>query len=52
MWQKCGLIVKAAEEAARAKDMESLDMLRGKATGNAAIEIERLVSQLTPQKRR
>ncbi|KAI9667430.1 MAG: hypothetical protein M1821_000245 [Bathelium mastoideum] len=52
MWLKCGQIVKAAEEASRAKDMSSLEMLRGKATGNAALEVERLISQLTPQKRR
>ncbi|KAF2238995.1 vacuolar protein sorting-associated protein 16 [Viridothelium virens] len=52
MWLKCGLVVKAAEEASRAKDMESLEMLRGRATGNAALEVERLMSQVTPQKRR
>ncbi|KAL9096876.1 MAG: hypothetical protein Q9165_000840 [Trypethelium subeluteriae] len=52
MWLKCGFVVKAAEEASRAKDMESLEMLRGRATGNAALEVERLISQITPQKRR
>ena len=52
MWLKCGLVVKAAEEASRAKDMGSLEMIRGKATGTAALEVERLISQVAPQKRK
>lgn len=51
MWVKCGLIVKAGEEALKAKDMNALGELRTKATGNAAIEIERMIKQLSPQKR-
>ncbi|KAI9709549.1 MAG: hypothetical protein M1820_003309 [Bogoriella megaspora] len=52
MWLKCGLVAKAGEEALRAKDKDSLEMLREKATGNAALEVERMISQLAPQKRR
>ncbi|KAF1357424.1 vacuolar protein sorting-associated protein 16 [Lizonia empirigonia] len=51
MWVKCGLLVKAGEEAHRAKDRELLLGLRDKASGSAAVEIERLVG-LLPQPRR
>jgi hypothetical protein len=46
MWVKCGLFVKAGEEAFRAKDRPLLEDLRGKAGGSAAVEIERLVGML------
>ena len=44
MYEKCGLKVKAAEEAVKIKDVESLDRLLGLAgVGTAeAREIERL----------
>jgi hypothetical protein len=45
MWVKCGMLKQAAEEAVKAKDMKSLEDLRGMATrpGEAA-EIERLIA--------
>lgn len=46
MWVKCGLLVKAGEEAFKAKDRGLLDDIRGKATGSAAVEVERLVGML------
>ncbi|KAI9787079.1 MAG: hypothetical protein M1835_002860 [Candelina submexicana] len=51
MWVKCGLVVKAAEEALKAKDVGSLEMLKGKASGTAVNEIERMISQLRPSRR-
>ena len=51
MWVKCGLLVKAAEEAHKAKDRDLLLNLRDKASGSAAVEIERLLGML-PQGRR
>jgi len=44
MFEKCGMRVKAAEEAVKIKDVESLDRLRGAAgVGTVeAREIERL----------
>jgi hypothetical protein len=46
MWVKCGLLVKAGEEASKAKDRELLLSLRDKASGSAAVEIERLIGGL------
>ena len=51
MWLKCSLPVKAAEEAFRAKDMKSLEEIKQKSTGNATLEIERLINQLTGPRR-
>lgn len=50
MWVRCGLIVKAGEEAFRAKDVNALEILRSKATGAPALEIDRLLKQLRPNK--
>ena len=50
MYVKCGMIVKAGEEALKAKDMNSLEMLRDKASGPQAAEIERVINQLKPRK--
>ncbi|EAW13214.1 tethering complex subunit VPS16 [Aspergillus clavatus NRRL 1] len=50
MWVKCGMIVKAGEEAQRAKDVNTLELLRAKASGPAAAEIERMINQLRPRK--
>ncbi|KZF26620.1 vacuolar protein sorting-associated protein [Xylona heveae TC161] len=47
MWMKCGLMVKAGEEALKAKDVEALENIKSKATGSAANEIDRMISQLT-----
>jgi hypothetical protein len=46
MWVKCGLFVKAGEEAFKAKDRGLLEDLRSKAGGSAAVEIERLIGML------
>ncbi|KAF2468812.1 vacuolar protein sorting-associated protein 16 [Lindgomyces ingoldianus] len=46
MWMKCGLVVKAGEEAFRAKDRGLLEEVRGRASGSAAVEVERLVGLL------
>lgn len=51
MWIKCGLLVKAGEEAFKAKDRGLLEEVRTKAGGSAAVEIERLLGML-PQGRR
>ena len=50
MWVKCGMIVKAGEEALRAKDLKSLEDLRGKASGNTVGEIDRMINQLRPKR--
>ncbi|KAF1922830.1 vacuolar protein sorting-associated protein [Didymella exigua CBS 183.55] len=47
MWLKCGLLVKAGEEAHKARDTELLLSLRDRASGSAAVEIERLIGGLT-----
>lgn len=46
MWVKCGMLAKAGEEALKAKDMKALQDLSAKATGQQAIEIERMIGQL------
>ena len=50
MWVKCGMIVKAGEEALRAKDLNALESMRDKANGQQLVEIERLITQLRPRK--
>lgn len=50
MWVKCGMIVKAGEEAHKAKDINTLELLRTKASGPASTEIERMINQLRPRK--
>ncbi|KAJ5894240.1 Vps16 N-terminal [Penicillium taxi] len=50
MWVKCGMIVKAGEEAQKAKDVATLELLRNKASGPAATEIERMINQLRPRR--
>ena len=44
MWTKCGLIVKAGEEALRVKDLNTLEPLRAKASGVAVNEIDRMIT--------
>ncbi|KAJ4290428.1 Vacuolar protein sorting-associated protein 16 [Kalmusia sp. IMI 367209] len=46
MWMKCGLVVRAGEEAVKAKDRGLLEEIRGKASGSAAVEIERMLGML------
>lgn len=50
MWVKCGMIIKAGEEAQKAKDLGTLEALRTKASGPASAEIERMINQLKPRK--
>lgn len=50
MWVKCGMIVKAGEEAQKTKDLNTLELLRNKASGPAATEIERMINQLRQRK--
>lgn len=50
MWVKCVLIVKAGEEALKAKDVNTLEVLRTKASGPAVSEIDRMIAQLRPKK--
>ncbi|KAJ5279625.1 hypothetical protein N7478_004997 [Penicillium angulare] len=50
MWIKCGMVVKAGEEAHKAKDINTLEILRTRASGPAVTEIERMISQLKPRK--
>ncbi|KAJ9219238.1 hypothetical protein DTO169C6_8431 [Paecilomyces variotii] len=50
MWVKCGMVVKAAEEAHKAKDVNTLELLRAKASGLAVGEIDRMINQLRPKK--
>lgn len=46
MWIKCGMVSKAGEEALKAKDRNMLEELRTKASGNAALDIDRMIAQL------
>ncbi|KAF2161409.1 hypothetical protein M409DRAFT_69767 [Zasmidium cellare ATCC 36951] len=46
MWVKCGMVIKAGEEALKAKDRAALEELRTKATGNGMLEIDRMIAQL------
>ena len=50
MWVKCGMVVKAGEEALKAKDLNALELLREKAGAGQAGEIERMINQLRPRK--
>lgn len=50
MWVKCGMVVKAGEEAVKAKDLNALELLRSKASGPQLGGLERMVNQLRPKK--
>ncbi len=50
MWVKCGMMVKAGEEALKAKDLNALELLKSKASGSALADIERMISQLRPKR--
>nr|POF18683.1 putative vacuolar protein sorting-associated protein 16 like [Quercus suber] len=43
MWMKCGMVARAGDEAFKAKDLNALEDLRLKASGQAAVEVERLI---------
>ncbi|KAF2225710.1 Vps16, N-terminal region-domain-containing protein [Elsinoe ampelina] len=47
LWEKCGMLNKAGEEALKAKNMALLQTLRGKATGQQALDIDRMIAQLS-----
>lgn len=44
------MVSKAGEEALKAKDMDTLESLRDKATGSQLTEIERMITQLKPRR--
>jgi len=44
------MVVKAAEEALRVKDVNTLELLRTRASGPAVGEIDRMINQLRPKK--
>jgi len=46
LWLKCGLPVKAGEEALKAKNLPLLEDIRGKAAGGDVSELQRMVAQL------
>jgi len=46
MWVKCGMVSKAGEEALKAKDRGALEELRAQASGNSALDIDRMIAQL------
>ena len=50
MWVKCGMIASAAEELAKAKDVDALEELRGTASGSGVAEIDRMLRQLRPKR--
>ncbi|RJE18873.1 Vacuolar protein [Aspergillus sclerotialis] len=50
MWVKCGMIVKAGEEALKTKDVNTLELLRARASGPAVAQIERMINQLRPRR--
>lgn len=47
MWVKCGMVNKAGEEALKAKDRAALEELRGKASPQQQLDIDRMIAQLT-----
>ena len=47
LWLKCGMVVKAGEEAVKAKNLPALEDLRSKVSGNQGVEIERMIAQLS-----
>lgn len=49
MWVKCGMIAKAGEEALKAKDVNTLEVLRTRASGPAVSQIDRMINQLRPR---
>jgi hypothetical protein len=47
LWIKCGNIKAAGEEALKAKNLPALEGLRNKASGPAALDIDRMIAQLS-----
>ena len=50
MYVKCGMVVKAGEELLRAKDVQGLEGLKGKARAGEVGEVERMIVQLRPRR--
>ncbi|KAM5444300.1 Vacuolar protein sorting-associated protein 16 [Microsporum ferrugineum] len=50
MWMKCGMVTRAGEEALKAKDLKALENLRARISGNAVLEIDRMINQLKPKR--
>jgi len=50
MWVKCGMLVKAGEEALKTKDLNALELLKSKASGSVVGDIERMIAQLRPKR--
>lgn len=48
MWVQCGMLVKAGEEALKARDYAALEALVPKATGPASVEIQKMMQKLRP----
>ena len=46
MWMKCGMVSKAGEEALKAKDRNALEDLRKQASGQAQLDLDRMIAQL------
>lgn len=46
MWVKVGMVARAGEVLVKAKDLEGLEDLRARATGQSAAEIERMIEEL------
>ncbi|KAI5284783.1 hypothetical protein KEM54_001073 [Ascosphaera aggregata] len=50
MWLKCGMIMHAAEDALKSKNLASLELLKSRASGAAIIDIDRMINQLRSKK--
>jgi len=50
MYVKCGMVVKAGEELLKAKDVQGLEGLKGKARAGEVGEVERMIVQLRPRR--
>lgn len=50
MYVKCGMVLKAGEELVKARDLEGLEDLKGKARAGEVGEVERLIGQLRPRR--
>ena len=50
MWVRCGMIARAGEEFAKAKDLEGLEELKARANGSGVAEIDRLIGSLRPRR--
>ena len=50
MYVKCGMVLRAGEELVKARDLEGLESLKGKARAAEVGEVERLIGQLRPRR--